>query len=415
MDIKRSNRNALATFVGMLLLFLLLGGGMLIYTQRQLLIQEAISDVDDQLQALSELATEALLRSDYESVERMVIAWAGIHPEVISARVTASNGFDLVNFTRDAGQPVFVRTRTVNWRGQPLVTIAIAKDKSHLEAKFLAMTFRFIAIALVFVSAMGWFLWRAIQRNALRPLQAEIARRELVEVELRRRGLDLEAANKELDAFCYSVSHDLRSPLRAIDGFSQVLREDYAGELDAQGQTILARICAATQRMGLLIDDLLRLSRLSTQALAPAAVDLSAMAREVADELVRHEPGRSVELSIMPGITAQGDPSLLRSVVENLLGNAWKYTAKHREAKIEFGVQQQNGEFVYFVRDNGVGFDMQYAGKLFGAFQRLHKPEDFPGAGIGLALVARIIRRHGGRIWPEAQPGHGATFYFTLA
>jgi len=232
--------------------------------------------------------------------------------------------------------------------------------------------------------------------------------------EMRLHSVELEAANKELEAFSYSVSHDLRAPLRSIDGFSQALIEDYGGKLDDQGRDYLRRVRAAAQRMAQLIDEMLGLSRVTRSEMRHEPVDLSMMARAVAEELRKTDPQRCVEFSIADGLAAQGDPQLLRILLDNLMGNAWKFTSRKSPAKIEVGAAQPNGEKVYFVRDNGAGFDMNYAGKLFSPFQRLHRQKEFPGTGIGLATVQRIIHRHGGRVWAEAERGEGATFYFTL-
>jgi signal transduction histidine kinase len=226
---------------------------------------------------------------------------------------------------------------------------------------------------------------------------------------------DLEEANRELEAFSYSVSHDLRAPLRSIEGFSQILLEDYADKLDEEGEDYLGRVRAASRRMALLIDDLLDLSRVSRRPLRCELVDLSAQTREIAAELGKSQPEREAEFVIADGLTANGDPRLLRLVLENLLGNAWKFTSREEKVRIEFGSATLEGrERVYFVCDNGVGFDETYAGKLFGAFQRLHGPDEFEGTGIGLATVQRIVRRHGGRVWAEGEVGDGATFFFTL-
>lgn len=228
------------------------------------------------------------------------------------------------------------------------------------------------------------------------------------------RTAELERANRELEAFSYSVSHDLRTPLRAIDGFSQALLEDYAERLDDTGQNYLARVRAGAQRMGHLIDDLLKLARVSRAELHPHAIDLSEMAKKIVDELRENNSQRSVTVNITSGLTAHGDSQLLRIALENLLNNAWKYTGKRDEAEIEFGMRTRNGEACYFVEDNGAGFDMAYASKLFGAFQRLHDAKEFPGTGVGLATVQRIIHRHGGQIWAEAAVDQGSVFYFTL-
>jgi PAS domain S-box-containing protein len=234
---------------------------------------------------------------------------------------------------------------------------------------------------------------------------------------LAERAGELEAANGELRAFSYSVSHDLRAPLRSIDGFSLALVEDYGPTLDDRARDYLSRIRASAQRMGELIDALLGLSRVTRAELRRVPLDLSALAAAVVAELRQREPERPVEFTLAPDLSAPGDPSLMRNVLENLLGNAWKFTAGCQPARIEFGCQpseQTPGGRVFFVRDNGAGFDMTYADRLFGAFQRLHDQREFPGTGVGLASVQRIIIRHGGRVWAEAVAGEGATFYFNL-
>jgi signal transduction histidine kinase len=226
---------------------------------------------------------------------------------------------------------------------------------------------------------------------------------------------DLASANKELEAFSYSVSHDLRAPLRAIDGFSKVLLTNYGGALDDRGRHYLDRVRAGTQRMSELIDDLLALARLSRKELVRRPVDVSEIAQRVAAELARREPARATEVRIADGLRAEADPQLLTIVLENLLGNAWKFTGKAADGRIDVGGHQNgDAEHVFCIRDNGAGFDMAYADKLFGAFQRLHLDSDFEGTGIGLVTVQRIVSRHGGRVWAEGEVGKGATFYFTL-
>ncbi len=224
----------------------------------------------------------------------------------------------------------------------------------------------------------------------------------------------LEETNKELETFSYSVSHDLRAPLRAIDGFSLALLQDHAQKLDATGQDCLQRIRSATQRMGQLIDDLLNLSRVTQAEMRHETLSLSTLADPVMSALRKADPDRDVKVIIEKEMKVIGDARLLQIVLENLLGNAWKFTSKCSKPEIQVGSTQQNGEKVYFVRDNGAGFDMAYAQKLFGAFQRLHTEKEYPGTGIGLATVRRIIHRHGGRIWAEGAVNQGATFYFTL-
>ncbi|WP_109121920.1 ATP-binding protein [Azospirillum sp. TSO22-1] len=260
----------------------------------------------------------------------------------------------------------------------------------------------------------GRTVFTAILRDVTQERAAEEAINSL-NTDLRRRATQLENANRELEAFSYSVSHDLRAPLRSISGFSQVLTEDYSDRLDEEGRDYLKRIGDASQRMAQLIDDLLDLSRLSRGEVRRAPVDLSALATAVIADLVAAHPDRRVAVSIAPGLKAEADPHLVRTVLVNLLGNAWKYTSRKDHAHVTFGATaDEEGQPAFFVRDDGAGFDMAYADKLFGAFQRLHGMKDFPGTGVGLATVQRIVHKHGGRVWAEGVVDRGATFYFTL-
>jgi|GEM_PF-825814 len=251
------------------------------------------------------------------------------------------------------------------------------------------------------------------EHKAIRDVVAAL--NETLEERVAERTTELESANKELESFCYSVSHDLRAPLRGIDGFAMILQENYAEKLDAQGLNYLQRVRAATQRMGHLIDDLLKLSRTARSEMNPTTVNLTDLANAIASELQDSAPDRKVTISIAPDMVIKGDPTLMRAVLENLIGNAWKFTGKQPDPRIEVGSAIIADKVTYFVRDNGTGFDMKYADKLFGAFQRLHSVTEFEGTGVGLANVQRIIRRHGGQVWAEAKLNEGATFYFTLS
>jgi light-regulated signal transduction histidine kinase (bacteriophytochrome) len=244
-----------------------------------------------------------------------------------------------------------------------------------------------------------------------RQAEEEVKRQQ---IELARSNAELVMANTELESFSYSVSHDLRAPLRAVDGFSHALLEDCADGLDDTAKDYLNRIRAATQRMGSLIDDLLNLSRLSRTAMHTQTFDISALARAIVSELRTAQPERRIEARIADGLETSADPGLVRVALENLLSNAWKFTSKQACAHIEFGQAEVNGALAFFVRDDGVGFNPAYADRLFGAFQRLHDMSEFAGTGIGLATVQRIVHRHGGRVWAESAIDCGATFYFTL-
>jgi two-component system sensor histidine kinase/response regulator len=225
---------------------------------------------------------------------------------------------------------------------------------------------------------------------------------------------DLEHKNRELESFSYAVSHDLRAPLRRIDSFSRAVLESQGERLDEEGRHYLERVREASQHMSQLIDDVLYLSRVTRADLRDQEVDLSALATLILSRLQESEPGRTVEIKVRPGVVVAGDGQLLRIALQNLLENAWKFTSKQAESRIEFGVTQASGEPTYFVRDNGAGFDMTYADRLFGPFQRLHAQGEFAGSGIGLATVQRIIHRHGGQVWAEGLVGQGATIQFTL-
>jgi light-regulated signal transduction histidine kinase (bacteriophytochrome) len=243
---------------------------------------------------------------------------------------------------------------------------------------------------------------------AIRNLMGEIDERKRAEQALL-------SSNRELEAFSYSVAHDLRTPLRGIAGFARLIEEDYAANFDAEGRDALHRVQDAAQKMGRLINDLLKLSSLTRAEMNLEAVDLSVLAGAVVDELKAGEPGRSVTFEIPPQFGVRGDKRLLALLLDNLLGNAWKFTVKRANARIELGVTAQDGMPAYYVRDNGVGFDMAHAANLFRPFYRMHGAGEFPGTGIGLATVQRIVHSHGGRIWAEAAIGQGATFYFTLS
>jgi signal transduction histidine kinase len=282
------------------------------------------------------------------------------------------------------------------------ITFVLAESGRHYDEADLALAEELAGRAVLAID-------NARLHQETKKANEELERRVL------KRTAQLEAANKELEAFSYSVSHDLRAPLRSIDGFSQALLEDYGDRLGSEAQHYLRRVRAGSQRMAELIDDLLTLSRMTRSEMRLENVSLSSLAQTIATGLRETEPEREVKFIIVPEATVEADRQLMRVVLENLLGNAWKFTARQAAACIEFGTwPQAGGQPAYFVRDDGAGFDMAYADKLFGAFQRLHTPAEFSGTGIGLATVQRIIHRHGGRVWAEGAVEEGATFYFTL-
>lgn len=275
---------------------------------------------------------------------------------------------------------------------------------------------RFLILTIILTLGLSYVIYRGYRTKKISNKQLQQQEKQIkgLNQDLQERAAALEAANKELEAFSYSVSHDLRAPLRSIDGFSQAISEDYEDELDERGRDYLQRVRSGAQRMARLIDDMLDLSRVTRNEMVFRDVDLSGMAKDIAENLRMQEPERRVDFAIQPDLKARGDERLLRIALENLFNNSWKYTSKHPTARIGFGSRTFEQKRVFFVEDDGAGFDMKYAQKLFGAFQRMHADEDFPGTGVGLATVQRIIHRHGGAIWAESEVEKGTTFYFSI-
>ena len=289
-------------------------------------------------------------------------------------------------------------------------TMRVRKDGEHVHISATISPLRDGAGRIVGASKIARDVTERRQAEGeVRRLNAELENR------VNERTAELAAANRELESFSYSVSHDLRSPLRGIGGFSQALEESCGARLNETERVYLARVRAATERMGMLIDDLLDLSQVTRAEMVRQRVDMSALAHIVVDELRQQAPARVVEIEIEEGLSVEGDPRLLRALLENLLGNAWKFTGKKDASRIAFRrTSSESHRATFEISDNGAGFDMRYAGKLFGAFQRLHTLTEFPGTGIGLATVQRILERHGGRIWAEGAVDAGAKFFFAL-
>ena len=295
-------------------------------------------------------------------------------------------------------------TRVTKWKmvlgGQPFV-LQLRRSPKFISGDASAPAWAGAAAGLLTLFVAALYIQMASSRHLLEELVIE-------------RTAQLARANQALEFFNYSAAHDLRAPLRGIDGWSLALLEDYGELLDDEARKYLQRIRSDTQRMNQLIDDLLQLSKVSALVMAVVTVDVAALARQINARLQDAQPQRQVQCQIQAAMQAKADPRLLEIVLTNLLGNAWKFSSKNAHAVIHVGCVRQNNESVWYVKDNGVGFEMRYAQKLFTPFQRLHSEKDFPGTGIGLATVLRIVQRHGGRVWAEAEVGKGATFYFTL-
>ncbi|HZQ43778.1 MAG TPA: CHASE3 domain-containing protein [Acidobacteriaceae bacterium] len=329
----------------------------------------------------------------------------------------------IVQGTPDRMDRVQAAVRDIEAEEQRLLAERTADAASARRHVWGSFTLAFVLDFVLLVAAFELLVRVGRDRERITAISEEIGalNRQLTEANadledrVAQRTSELAQSNEELEAFSYSVSHDLRAPLRTIDGFSLALQEDFAGKLDEQGRDYINRVRNGVQRMGTLIDSLLQLSRVTRYEAQRERVDLSELATTVFGDLHGLDPQRKVRWTAEPGLTADADPRLMRVAFENLIGNALKFTARTDDATIMFGSSPQNGETVYFLRDNGAGFDMQYVDRLFTAFQRLHGEREFKGSGIGLATVSRIIRRHHGSIWAEGEPGKGATFFFTLA
>jgi PAS domain S-box-containing protein len=400
-------RNFIGASTGLLLL---LGGVSLGLARHQVRRRDAEQLVrlsEARYRAVTETASDAIISADRHGIIRYFNPGAertfGHEEQDIIGQPLTKLMPERFRQAHTEGMQRYLDTREARVVGRTVELVGLGKDGREFP----------IELSLASSDVDGDLFFTAIVRDITVRAEAE---REIQDLN-RRLQLDnaeLEAVNKELEAFSYSVSHDLRAPLRAIDGFSQALVEDAGPLLKPEHHSHLNRVRQAAQRMGLLIDDLIKLARVTRADVKIEDVDLSEIALALATSLQDSAPERQAEFAIAPDVQAKGDPRLMQVAMDNLLSNSWKFTAPRSPAQIEFGKTVANGKPAFFVRDNGVGFDMSYAGKMFGAFQRFHDAREFAGTGIGLATVQRIIHKHGGRIWAESQPGEGATFYFTL-
>lgn len=408
-------KRSLTSFAAILALFLIVGDGFVITQQSHFLHTEMNTHTKHEFNLFSKLVADALTKGDYAAVEEAATLWGNERPNILELTITAANGFTIAHFDRD--KPVAESkqyTGTLEFGLKNAATITMTKDMASVNAVTYQLASQLIVFSLILVAALGILL----QRMAIRPLQQEIINHEKTEKKLHQHAAELRDSNNELESYSYSIAHDLRAPLRSITSFSQILQEDAHHKLSDEEKNYFARIIAASKRMAALIDDILELGRITRSKLEPTKVDLSALARNIMVRLFSEHNGRKVDWQIQEDITATGDVKLFTVLLENLLGNAYKFSSKKNPALIEFGKTNTLHDGInvsaYFVKDNGAGFEMRHANKLYQPFVRLCDKEEFEGTGVGLATVQRIVRRHGGQIWATAKPNEGATFFFTL-
>jgi signal transduction histidine kinase len=412
----RIHRRTLTRFVLFLLALLVLADVVVIMRNHESALKLAQHETEEKLSLAGDFCVEAILKSDYVSVEQFLLSWTNKHPKILQLRATTPNNFSIVDFSREHdARHTLSATHQATFQNQNILTIEIVEDLTALYSTQWLNALSLIGLSAIIVSVFGLLLWNTLRRTAFLPLQHEISERQKAEQELIERGHELETSNKELETFCYSVSHDLRAPLRGIHGFSTALAEDFKDQLDDTGRDYLQRICNGTIKMSLLIDVLLDLSRVTREELSVKSVNLSEIASEILSNLQQQEPQRKAKITVQKNLWVDGDPNLLRILLTNLLGNAWKYSRQKPETIITFTKTLSDiGNDVFCVSDNGAGFEMEYSDKLFRAFQRLHRQDEFEGTGVGLATVKRIISRHRGEVWAKSKPGKGAQFYFSL-
>lgn len=409
-------KRSLVTYAAILGIFLIVGDGVVITQQSRFLRAEMDSHTQHEFNLFNKLVADALTKGDYAAVEdAATLWWNNDQQEILKLSIITANGFPIAQFNREN-----LTAKTKHYTGKldfglnNSATIEITKDLASVNTVIDKLALQLIIFSVLLFAALGIVL----QRIAIRPLRQEIISHKKTEKELQQRATELRESNKELESYSYSIAHDLRAPLRSITSFCQILQEEAEHKLSDEEKEHFGRIIVASKRMAALIDDILELGRITRTKMEHAKVDLTILARNIQKRLFSKRVDRTVDWQIQENISATGDIKLISQLLENLLGNAYKFSSKKTPAHIEFGktntVHEGKNLSAYFVRDNGAGFDTRHAKNLFQPFHRLHSTEEFEGTGIGLATAQRIVHRHGGQIWAEAKPNEGATFYFTL-
>jgi signal transduction histidine kinase len=409
-----SNKLALISFSAVLVIFLVLVDIFMIVEEREFLLEMEKNHAEEDMDIMGKLLTEAMIRNDYVTVEQYIPQWSKARPEVVSIRVIAPNGFVVAQYQqKPASRHVYELSRSIVYLDKIVLGLEMQWDFGAVHTFIQTRVIKLLSLSVVAVVVLGWLLWRVLKITAINPLQREVSERKKMETQLEEHARALAIHVEELESYSYSIAHDLRAPVRSITSFSQILKQDMGDKLEPKEQDVLQRITAAGKYMADLIDGILALSRITRESITTETLALSDMANQSVVCLRELEPDRNCDVVIQPNLSAKGDPRLIQRLLDNLLDNAWKYTSKQPQACIEFGITLDPSP-VFYVRDNGIGFDMQYAHKLFQPFQRLHARGEFEGTGVGLATAQRIVQRHGGQIWVESELDKGTTFYFTL-
>jgi signal transduction histidine kinase len=411
----RSNQKSLSWFIVLLAVFLIVSDGVMLLKLRSTMVNEAEMNAEKEGHLVAQLLMEAMLKNDYAAVESFIARWGLEHQDIGGLRVTSPNGSVMADFQRESSdENYYTFERQLNYLDRHIFNFEMKKNIGSISERIQKYGLQLILISLIFIGGLGVLLWRTLRKTAIEPLQREIMEHRQTERALQKSAHDLKLRTQELESYSYSIAHDLRSPIRSVISFSQILKADATEKLDKNEREVLDRVVTAGKYMADLIDDILSLSRITRDEIRFESVDLGELAQRSIDRLREGEPGRKVVFTIAPGLQPRGDSKHLQILIENLFSNAWKYTLPREVAQIELGSRQDNHRTVFFVRDNGVGFDMQYVDKVFLPFQRLHGRDEFEGTGIGLAIVQRIVNRHSGEIWIESELDKGTTVFFTL-
>ena len=412
----RTNRNIIIAFITILLLLLIVVDAFLLNQQYTKMQAVAKDRATQELQLATDFSYEPILKDDLIFVKSFLEKWANNDEKLISLRAVTANGFTLVDINKGFKSTNNITvSKDIMHDNKLLLAVSITEDYSQINDSITKDIVILFVISTLIVTIVGFFLWVVLRRTAIRPLQLAID--DLIKSEkiLENRSKQLELSNQELESYSYSIAHDLRTPLRSITSFSQILKEDASSKLNQDEINYLDRIYNAGTFMSQLIYDILELSRISREEIEYTRVDLSKVANDILLYLKNLWPNIEFIFEIEKNICVLGDEASLRSLLDNLISNACKFSSKSPSPKIEFGVQDRSANTpVFYVKDNGVGFDLEYADKIFTPFHRLHKNSQFEGTGIGLATVKRIIDKHHGKVWVESEENKGATFFFTL-